>query len=235
MIDKYYKMTDVIFEFNSYLAFGFTMDLLQESGSSYYSEFQTSRKSDIDVMIKRKLNYYFTLDYRDHAAKKTANIIITNEMISKFMQSIEYTDRVINGNTNSVFVSENGVTRTVNNLPIVSDEYPGNKIFRIYPSVYYSEEDPVGTPAANIIIGTVDCVSTVLGNKIAAFNYMMRTFNAPMYGASMLSALGIPEDTDKYRISFKQKDLNTQESYSKPLKGRMIPKKNTFFEDNNND
>ena len=233
MFDKYYKMTDVLFEFNSNLAFCITMDLLQESGSSYYSEFQTSRKSDVDVMIKRRINYYFTLDYRDHATKRAANIIITNELISKFMQSIDYADRSLNNNMSNVFVSENDMVRIANNLPIVSDEYPGNKIFRIHPTVYYEED--VGYPAANFVVGTIDCATTVLATKISAFNYMMRTFNAPMYGASMISVLGIPENTDKYRISFKQKELNEQETYSKPLKGRMIPsKRNTFFEDNNN-
>ena len=228
-----YRMTDTIFECNS-LKLNFNLNLLwilpetemyEERTLHYWSDYRVKNRSkNSNLLIKRKLDYFMTFEIKDYRRGIEDSIFIPNDHLFKFVDSINYAYEMLFGKAQQSFIKENGMLKINNSLPVVSDTYPKNKVFRIAPIILNVHS--YQQAGAILSVGSVDNTSEMTDVEFGYLAYMLRNFNAPMYAASMMAALGPLDDG---RGDFATPTLKSGEAISnqhaKLVKGRTFASK----------
>lgn len=195
--NQMYRMCDTLFEsgplrLNFILNLAWTFpenEMYEERTIHYWGEYRTkSRPSNANVLVKRKLDHYMTLEVRDYKTNMEDSIFIPNDIFYKFASSLKYASDTLFSRGQNVFVVENDHIRMNSSLPVVVDSYPKNKIFKILPTII--NHTNYQQPGATLIVGNVDCMIDLTSTEFDYLANMLDSFNCTMYASTMLAALG---------------------------------------------
>jgi hypothetical protein len=195
--NQIYRMVDTIFE-SGPIKLNFNVNLIwtlpetemyEERTYHYWGEYRIkTRPSNANVLVKRKLDYFMTLELKNYRANMDDSIFIPNDIQYKFITSIRVASEKLFGLGQNIFVMENDHMRINNNLPVVVDNYPRNKIFKVVPTIINGSN--YQQPGATLIVGNVDCMADITDSEFIYLANMLSTFNGVMYANSMLASLG---------------------------------------------
>jgi hypothetical protein len=234
--NRYYKIVDTIYDLGM-IKLNFNVSLIESYNKGdeqitrpYLSLHQTNKNSIGDTMIKRNINYYLVLDYKNWETGQANSILIPPDHIPRFLYSLDCAYQMFNS---QIFIYDNDQIHITNKLPVAVEDFPGNKIFRIVPGIYYGKDD-MPEPGATLVIGSADCRATIPKVKLEGLIFSLKTMNFQLYASSILAYVGMPgeQELDMYS-TFKQQQpqFKQQNSFSSVPQGRKIQRKKTIFDD----
>lgn len=195
--NQMYRMVDTIFEsgpiklnFNLNLSWVLPeTEMYEERTIHYWGEYRTkTRPSNANVLVKRKIDYFMTLELKNYRANMDDSIFIPNDRHYQFVNSLNVASNRLFAQGQNVFVVENDCMRMNSSLPVVSDRYPRNKIFKILPTII--NHTGYQQAGATLIVGNTECMGDITDLEFIYLANMMNSFNGAMYANSMLAAIG---------------------------------------------
>jgi len=195
--NQMYRMVDTIFE-SGPLKLNFNLnlnwvlpetDMYEERIVHYWGEYRTkTRPSNANVLVKRKIDYFMSLEIKNYRANMDDSIFIPNDRHYTFVNSLSRASNILFGQNQNVFVMENDYIKLNNTLPVIVDKYPRNKIFKILPTVI--NHTGYQQAGATLMVGNVECMADITDLEFIYLANMMSSFNGAMYANAMLASIG---------------------------------------------
>lgn len=216
-MNEYSRISDEIYSLstNTRLLFNTSVTWFDENNKprSHYNEYKTNNRPEGSVVIKRKLNYFLTLEYTIKGGEKVS-VMMYPEHVYCFLENLNY-------------IRNNWFTNIMNTYGIINDslvvldstqqiniKFPMDKIIRIEPTVKKDENGD--TMAVTIYVNSINNPVILTKGKINGMIHVLTTLDMATYANTALSMVtlrsGGANRTDFSSNSVSNEPINTVSS-----------------------
>lgn len=206
-MNEYSRIEDEIYSLNGFthLKFHSKITTNQDGKSrSFYNEFKTNNHKEGSVLIKRKMEFFLTLDYSYKGEKNSVLILpdIMYELIDKF-QYIRNT--WFNPKNNyRIFGLVNERLVVIDSRETIVIRCPLDKVIKLDPVVY--KGDNGDKPALSICIGDTTFPILIQPEKFIGMVYILSTFDMANFANTSLSLASMRKEPCN-RVSFAEEEI----------------------------
>jgi hypothetical protein len=201
-MNEFSRVEDILYSLNSYTHLKFhtkITEYIDGRTKSSHNEYKTSTRNTGSIVIKRKLNFYLTLDYSKDNNKNS--VLFLPEQMPDIIEKFNYIkNNWFNPATNyNIFGLINGKLSVINQSEKVIVQCVCDKFLRIDPAVFITDTE--SKLAVTLYIGDLLYPITILSEKFSAMTYLLSTLDMLNYANTSLSITSL-RTSPINRISF---------------------------------
>lgn len=202
--NDFYRISDNVYSLNGFTHLMFhskitDIDAINGKTKSYYNEYKTKNTKVGSVLIKRKLEYFFTLEYSYKGDKNSAMIIADQmyEVIDKFqyIRNTWFNPK----NSYKVFGLVNEHLVVIDSRESIIIRCLCDKYIRLDPAIYKSDNGD--KPALNLYIGDSTFPILIQSEKFIGMVYILSTMDMANFANTSLSLATLRTEPHN-RVSF---------------------------------
>ena len=206
-MNEYSRIDDEVYSFNNYsrVICHTTVTKWTENGAdSFYREYKTSGRKECSVVIKRKIDYFLTLEYNYQGQKDS--VMIFADMMYELVEKLSYIKNAwFDISNQNVFGVVNNRLVVVNSLETVIISCPHDKILRFCPCV--NQKNDRDYPAVVMYIGDLSFPIVLAKEKISGLLWTLTNTNWLNFANTSLSFIGKPDGAYN-RVDFSSNNEN---------------------------
>lgn len=201
-MNEFSRIEDILYSLTNYTHLKFqtkVTEYIDNRVKSNYNEYKTSTRNYGSVVIKRKLNFYLTLENTNKENRQS--IIILPEQMYEVLDKFNYIRETwFNPRNNlGIFGLVNEKLVVINQRATVIIQCIGDKFLKIDPTVYKSENGD--KMALTMYIGDTSNPILIFPEKFIGMTYLLSTFDMLNFANTTFSLASL-RTSPVNRVSF---------------------------------
>lgn len=231
MLSDYRKVVDEIYQITLSLKLCFNCSIMiktENNNISSYNEYKTSINNNGSVMIKRKMNYFLSLE-----SKNNGYVLIYPELVSEVISKLKFIkykwlDEENNYETYSKVNNGSSTILTALNTYIIV-KCPLDRAIRFSPGI--ETRNNIMRPALDLMISGDDTIIQIPKERVNGWLHLIENLDMATYANTTFSMVNlIQTPTNRTDFTNNRSESTSMEERTKieSSQGRTIKKKNFF-------
>lgn len=219
-MNEYSRIEDEIYSLNSFTRLKFhskITEIKDGKSRSFYNEYKTNNRNEGSVLIKRKFEYYLTLDYSYKGERDS--VLLLPEQMYEIIDKFQYIKNTwFNSKSNfNIFglVNENLVV--IDSRETIIIRCCADKILKLDPAIFKSDNGD--KPALTICIGDTTFPIMIQPERFIGMLYILSNLDMANFANTSLSLASMRKEPCN-RISFADEDIEESKPTNSDKSGR---------------
>lgn len=212
-MNEYSRIDDEVYSINGYtklICHTTLTRIIDNNPKSFYAEYKTNSRKECSVVIKRKIEYFLTLEYSYQGLKES--VMLVPSIMYEVVEKINYIINVwFDPNNREAFGFLND-QMIITNQTIHCDIYcPQDKKIRIAPYIIQTENIK-SKPAVVLYLGDTSFPIIMTKDKLLGLLWTLTNTNWLNFANTSLSFIGKPDGAYN-RVDFSEERNTTENNF----------------------